>query len=89
MKLQNNDIITFLKILQDDMDHLLTSRGFEISNMRIDVTSIKDTMNKSFRVIAPNNMKELLLCSDVWLIGIRVQEYDHRKNRAKNNSRWR
>ena len=58
MKLQNNDIITFLKILQDDMDHLLTSRGFEISNMRIDVTSNKDTMNKSFRVIAPNNMKE-------------------------------
>ena len=57
--------------------------------MRIDVTSHKDAVNKSFRVIAPDIMKKLLLCSDVWLIGIRVQEYGHRQNRAKNDSRWR
>ena len=66
-----------------------TSRGFQISNMRIDVTSHKDAVNKSFCIIALGNMKKLLLCSDVWPIGIRVQEYGHRKNRTKNNSRWR
>ena len=76
------------KVSVSDLKKHLTSRGFEISNMRIDVTSHKDAVNKSFRVIAPDNMKELLLCS-VWPIGIRVQEYGHRKNRAKNNSRWR
>ena len=77
------------KVSVSDLKKHLTSRGFEISNMRIDVTSHKDAVNKSFRVIAPDNMKELLLCNDVWPIGIRVQEYGHRKNRAKNNSRWR
>ena len=53
-----------------DLKKQLQFRGFDPSVMRIDITSDKDAYYKSFRNIAPHHLKEHLLSSDPWPVGI-------------------
>ena len=54
--------------------------------MRIDITSNKAATYKSFRIIAPGELRDILLIySEVWPIDVRVREYDiARPNKTRN-----
>ena len=53
--------------------------------MRIDVTSNKEATYKSFRIIAPVELRVILLDDEVWPVGVRVRDYDiSRPNKIRN-----
>ena len=53
--------------------------------MRIDVTSNKEATYKSFRIIAPGELRDILLNPEVWPVGVRVRDYDvARPNKIRN-----
>ena len=53
--------------------------------MRIDGTSNKEATYKSFRIIAPGELRDILLDSEVWPVGVSVRDYDIAKpNKIRN-----
>ena len=47
-----------------------------VQKIRIDITSNKYSMYKSFRVIAPGTYKDMLMSPEVWPVGVKVREYE-------------
>ena len=53
--------------------------------MKIDVTSNKEATHKSFRIIAPGELRDILLDPEVWPVGVRVRDYViARPNKIRN-----
>ena len=68
-----------------DLKYHLKQQNFNTDSMRIDITSNKAATYKSFRIIAPGELRDILLDSEVWPIGVRVREYDiARPNKIRN-----
>ena len=58
----------------DDAKAHLKQQDFDAQQMRIDVTSNKDSLYRSFRIIVPGEYKDILMCPEVWPIGVKVRE---------------
>ena len=54
--------------------------------MRIDITSNKDSLYRSFRIIAPGEYKDILMCPEVWPVGVKVREYKSRSYGRNHNN---
>ena len=68
-----------------DLKYHLKQQNFNTDSMRIDITSNKAATYKSFRIIAPGELRDILLDSEVWPIGVRVREFDiERLNKIRN-----
>ena len=68
-----------------DLKYHLKQQNFNTDSMRIDITSNKAATYKSFRIIAPGELRDILLDSEVWPIDVRVREYDiARPNKIRN-----
>ena len=59
--------------------------NFNTDSMRIGVTSNKAATYKSFRIIAPDKLKDMLLDPEVWPVSVRVGDYNiARPNKIRN-----
>ena len=68
-----------------DLKYHLKQQNFNVDSMRIDVTSNKEATYKSFRIIAPGELRDILLDPEVWPVGVRVRDYDiARPNKIRN-----
>ena len=59
-----------------DVKSHLKQQEIPVQQIRIDITSNKDSMYKSFRVIAPGTYKDMLMSPEVWPVGVKVREYE-------------
>ena len=59
-----------------DVKGHLKQQVIPVQQIRIDITSNKDSMYKSFRVIAPGTYKDILMSPEVWPVGVKVTEYE-------------
>ena len=68
-----------------DLKYHLKQQNFNTDSMRIDITSNKAATYKSFRIIAPLELRDILLDSEVWPVGVSVRDYDiARPNKIRN-----
>ena len=68
-----------------DLKYHLKQQNFNTDSMRIDITSNKAATYNFFRIIAPGELRDILLDSEVWPVGVRVREYDiARPNKIRN-----
>ena len=49
-----------------DIKTHLKQQDIDVQQMRIDITSNKNSLYRSFRIIAPGKYKEFLMCPEVW-----------------------
>ena len=61
-----------------DVKSHLKQQEIPVQQLRIDITSSKDSMYTSFRVIAPGTYKDMLMSPEVWPVGVKVREYESR-----------
>ena len=59
-----------------DLKSHLKQQGFDVENMRIDVTSNVAATYKSFRIITSGNLRKSLLDAKVWPVGVWVRDYE-------------
>ena len=59
-----------------DLKSHLKQQGFDVENMRIDVTSNLAATYKSFRIITSGNLRKSLLDAKVWPVGVWVRDYE-------------
>ena len=64
----------------------LKQQDFDVQQMRIDITSNKDSLYRSFRIIAPGEYKDILMCPKVWPVGVKVREYKSRSYGRNHNN---
>ena len=73
-----------------DLRDFLSENNINNRDVRIDITSHEASKFKSFRLIAPSHLKEMLLAPEFWYVGIRVKEYKpmvkRRDNKGRGNS---
>ena len=55
-----------------------------MQQIRIDITSIKDSMYKSFGVTAPGTYKDMLMSPEAWPVGVKFREYESRISGRRN-----
>ena len=67
-----------------DVKGHLKQQEIPVQQIRIDITSNKDSMYKSFRVIAPGTYKDILMSPEVWPVGVKVREYESRISGRRN-----
>ena len=67
-----------------DVKSHLKQQEIPVQQIRIDITSNKDSMYKSFRVIAPGTYKDMLVSPDFWPVGVKVSEYESRISGRRN-----
>ena len=67
-----------------DVKGHLIQQEIPVQQIRIDITSNKDSMYKSFRVIAPGTYKDILMSPEVWPVGVKVREYESRISGRRN-----
>ena len=60
-----------------DLRDLLSENNINNRDVRIDITSHEASKFKSFRLIAPSHLKEMLLAPEFWSVGIRVKGRDN------------
>ena len=56
-----------------DMRGYLCDNGITIADIRIDITSHQSAEFKSFRIIAPNKLRDKLLSAEFWPVNVRVK----------------
>ena len=66
-----------------DIKTHLKQQDIDVQQMRIDITSNKNSLYRSFRIIAPGKYKEFLMCPELWPVGVRVREYESRSYNRK------
>ena len=59
-----------------DVKSHLKQQEIPVQQIRIDITSNKDSMYKSFRIIALCTYKDMLMSPEVWLVGVKVRYRD-------------
>ena len=61
-----------------DVKSHLKQQEIPVQQIRIDITSNKDSMYKSFRIIALGTYKDMLMSPEVWPVGVKVRyrEYE-------------
>ena len=69
-----------------DVKAHLKQQDFDVQQMRIDITSNKDSLYRSFRIIAPGEYKDILMCPEVWPVGVKVREYKSRSYGFNHNN---
>ena len=69
-----------------DVKAHLKQQDFDVQQMRIDITSNKDSLYRSFRIIAPGEYKDILMCPKVWPVGVKVREYKSRSYGRNHNN---
>ena len=67
-----------------DVKNHLKQHEIPVQQIKIDITSNKDSIYKSFRVIAPDTCEDMLMSPEVWPVGVKVREYESRLSRRKN-----
>ena len=67
-----------------DVKSHLKQQDIPVLQIRIDVTSNKDSKYKSFRDIAPGTYKDMLMSPEVWPVGVKVREYESRISGRRN-----
>ena len=72
---------------------LFKAANFNTDSMRIDITSNKEATYKSFRIIVPDILKDMLLVPEVWPVSVRVRDYNiarpNKKRSGPNNHGYR
>ena len=68
-----------------DLRDLLSENNINNRDVRIDITSHEASKFKSFRLIAPSHLKEMLLAPEFWSVGIRIKEYKPMVKGRDNN----
>ena len=69
-----------------DVKAHLKQQDFDVQQMRIDITSNKDSLYRCFRIIAPGEYKDILMCPKVWPVGVKVREYKSRSYGRNHNN---
>ena len=67
-----------------DVKSHLKQEEITVQQLRIDITSNKDAIYKSFRIIAPGIYKDTLMNPEIWPVGVKVREYAARKPSYKH-----
>ena len=68
-----------------DLKNHLIQQGFDVDGMRIYVTSNREAMYKSFRIISSGNLRKALLDPEIWPVGVWVRDYEKlSRNRPRN-----
>ena len=67
-----------------DVKSHLKQEDITVQQLRIDITSNKDAIYKSFRIIAPGIYKDTLMNPEIWPVGVKVREYAARKPSYKH-----
>ena len=73
-----------------DMRGYLHDNTICTNDIRIDITSHQLADFKSFRIIAPNGLRDHLLSAEFWPVNVRVKPFVHPKKRSdgpRNDSR--
>ena len=69
--LQHCDRSTTIELVK----HHLRMNSIDTTGIRVDVASKKIAEFRSFRMFAPNDLRQTLLQSDLWPEGVRVKDY--------------
>ena len=62
----------------------LKQQEIPVQQIRINITLNKDSMYKSFRVIAPGTYKDMLMSPEVWPVGVKARKYESRISGRRN-----
>ena len=71
MFLQHCDHSTTVELVK----HHLRMNSIDTTGIRVDVASKEIAEFRSFRMLAPNDLRETLLQPDLWPDGVRVKDY--------------
>ena len=69
-----------------DVKAHLKQQDFDVQQMRIDITPNKDSLYRSFRIVAPGEYKDIPMCPEVWPVGVKVREYKSRSYGRNHNN---